>query len=116
MLSDPQTVAINGVSYDLPRVTSDGKKSTYQDSDIKHVLTVSHQESKGRVRSMVRLDEKKLVTNPIDSSTDFDSLGTYLVIDRPLFGFSVAEAQQLVYALQALIDSAMVSKLYGLQS
>jgi len=115
--TDPQSVTVNSVAQSMPRIKSDGTKTIYQKSDRSFTLTISHIDSKdGRVRSMARIDQLAVVTNPLDSTNDYDTLSAYLVIDRPGFGFSLAQVQQLVAGLQAYLDSTAVGKLYGHES
>jgi hypothetical protein len=65
---------------------------------------------------MVRIDNRAIVTNPLDSVNDYDTLSIYVVIDRPNFGFSVTNVQQLMAGLTAFLDSTAVAKLYGQES
>lgn len=118
--ADPQPFTINGVLSNLARIgfetTKNGVVSTYANADETLVAKISHQRSGTRVRSQVRLDQKKIVTNPVDQSTDYDTLSFYFVIDRPDFGFSLTEVQYLVAALELWVDNTSIGKLYGKES
>jgi hypothetical protein len=116
MLSDPQTVTINAVAKSLPKTTISGTSAIYQSSDGVWTLTVSHQVSKGRIRTMARLDQRAIVPDPLTAVNDFETLTDYHVIDRPEAGFSVTQVQQQVAGLNAWLDATMVSKLYGKES
>lgn len=116
MFADPQTVTINSVAKSLARVLVAAKSSTYQNADETFKLTVSHQKSGTRTRSMVRIDQRAIVTNPLDSSNDYDTLSFYCVFDRPEYGFSLAQIQQLIAGLQTWLDSTAVGKLVGQES
>jgi hypothetical protein len=118
MFSDPQSVTINSVAKSMPRVETNGNKSIYKSADGIWTLTLSHQTlGKGRVRTMVRLDQKAIVTNPLDSTDqDYDILTDYHVFDRPEFGFTVTQLQQQVAGLSAWLDGTAVGKLFGLES
>jgi hypothetical protein len=116
MFADPQTVTVNSVAKVMARYLVDGTKANYQTADGLFILTISHQVSKGRTRSMVRVDQKAIVTNPLDSTNDYDTLSFYSVLDRPDFGFTTAQAEQLVAGCQAWLTAANVDKLLGRES
>lgn len=114
MFADPQTLTVNSVAKSLPRIMIDGQKAIYQMADQTFTLTVSHQPAKdGRVRSTVRVEQKAIVTNPLDNTNDYDTLVFYYVLDRPSFGFSMAQVEQLVAAIQAFTTTTVVDKLFG---
>jgi hypothetical protein len=114
MLTDPQVVTVNAIAKSMARILIDGKgKTTYQNSDGTFKLTVSHQHSGKRIRSMARLDQKAIVTDPLTAANDYDTLTFYYVIDRPEYGFSLAQTQQQVAGFNAWLDATMVGKLYG---
>jgi hypothetical protein len=116
MLSDPQVLTVNSVAKSMPRIESGGLKSSYALADGTFKLTVSHQQSKGRIRSMVRADERAIVADPLTSVNDYETLGIYVVIDRPEVGFSATTVDQLRAALFALIDTTYTGKIFGLES
>lgn len=118
--SDPQSVTINGATSSLPRrsgpnQTNNQVNGSFANADDTLKLGIGHQTASGtqRVRSTVRIDQAKVVTNPIDSSVDQDSAAVYVVIDRPGYGFTVADIQYLVAALAGYLTTANVAKLYG---
>lgn len=116
MFSDPQSITVNAVAQSMPRIESNGLKTIYKKADRSYTLTVSHQLSKGRVRSMVRVDKRAVVTNPLDSSNDYDTLAVYFVIDRPEEGFSSTEIDHVRAALSAWLDTTATGKLVGMES
>lgn len=116
MFSDPQVLTVNSVAKSMPRIESNGLKALYSLADGTFKLTVSHQVSKGRVRSMVRADQRAIVADPLTSVNDYETLGIYLVIDRPEVGFSTAQIDQLRAALSAWCDTTATGKLVGLES
>jgi hypothetical protein len=116
MFSDPQSLTVNSVAQSMPKISSDGRKAVYQKADQTYTLTISHSTSKGRIRSVVRIDNRAIVTNPLDSTNDFDVLSVYMVIERPEFGFTVTNVQQLVAGFAGFLDSTVVGKLYGQES
>jgi len=116
MFTDPQSVTIAGVAKSLPRVLIAGTSATYQANDQNVTLKVSHQKSGDRIRSMVRVDQRAIVPDPLTSVNDYENLGVYLVIDRPEVGFSSTQVNDLVAGLKAFLDSTAVGKLYGQES
>lgn len=116
MLADPQSITINSVAKSLARVSTNGTSSIYQTADGLFKLTVSHQQTKDKVRSMVRLDQKKIATDPLSSEQDWATVTEYRVYERPIVGFSDTEIQYINAGLSSLIDATLISKLVGGQS
>lgn len=118
--SDPITITVNSVAKVMPRVStsSNGKttSSTYATSDGLFMLEISHTRSGGRVRSLVRFTQKAIVTNPLDSTNDYDTLVDQRVLDRPEFGFSSTQMAQQVAGFSAWEDATVVGKLFGTES
>jgi len=117
MFADPQTVTVNSVAQVMARYLVEGTKSTYQIADETYRLTISHQKIGGdRIRSMVRIDQRAIVTNPLDLSNDYDTLSFYFVIDRPVYGFTLAQIQNLIAGLKTWLDNTAIGKLIGSES
>jgi len=117
MFSDPQSLTVATVAQSMPRIETSGQKSTYQKADQTFTFQISHQATSGnRVRSMVRVDQRAVVPDPLTSVNDYENLGVYLVIDRPLAGFSSTQVNDVVQALKTWLDSTAVGKLYGRES
>jgi hypothetical protein len=117
MFTDPQVVTVNAVAQSMARILSDGKKATYQKADGTFTLTISHLNlANDRIRSMARIDQKAIVTNPLDSSNDYDTLSFYFVVDRPFAGFSQTQLEQLIAGLKTWLDNTVIGKLYGQES
>jgi hypothetical protein len=117
MFADPQSVTVNAVAQSMARISSKDTSSIYSKSDQTFKLTVSHTPSKDRVRSMARIDQRAVVTNPLDSTqSDYDTLSVYTVIDRPNYGFTTAQIEQLVTGFQAWLTTGNVDKLIGMES
>lgn len=116
MFTDPQSVTIAGVAKSMPRISSNLMKSVYQTNDETYTLTISHQVSGERVKSLIRLDRKAIVQNPTTSLLDYDILSVYVVIERPKFGFTSTEVNDTVAGLKTLLDATAVGKLYGKES
>jgi len=111
-LSDPQKFKeVAGTEVTAPRVSTGNFNSIYETSDGVNVLTVSTQESgSNRKRHLVRIDVSKLTTNIYEESKKQTvSMSVYLVIDRPIAGFTVAEAKKLVEGLVGLLSASTYS-------
>lgn len=116
MFADPQTVTVNAVAKNMARYLVQGTKAEYQTPDEMFKMTISHTKSKDRIRSMARVDQREIVTNPLDSSNDYDTLSFYFVIDRPVYGFTTAQVEQLVAGLKTWLDNTAIGKLLGSES
>jgi archaellum component FlaG (FlaF/FlaG flagellin family) len=116
MFADPQVVTVNAVAKSMPRVKTDGLSAIYQMSDETFKLTLSHQKSNKRIRSMARIDQRAIVADPLTSENDYETLSFYVVIDRPEVAFSSTTVDQLVTGFKTWLDSTNVGKLYGQES
>jgi len=117
MFSDPQTITVNAVAQVLPRIETNGKRTIYQKADLTYTLTISHQpQGSDRVRSMCRVDQRAVVPDPLTTVNDYETLAVYLVIDRPLAGFSMVQVEQLVAGFKTFLDTTAVDKMYGQES
>lgn len=85
MFSDPQTVTINTVANTLPRVSVGDRRASYVKDDETVTLSIAHAATnKGRVRRQVRLDLKKMASDPFIAGNQREvSCSIYLVIDEP---------------------------------
>jgi len=104
--ADPQTVTISTVANTLPRTSSgvDAGVFTKDDGNVK--LSVSHQYGK-RTRRTIRLEHSKIAADPLISSTNIKySMTTYLVVDVPVTGYTVAEAKAIVDGLTAYLTAS----------
>lgn len=120
-LSDPQTVTPPTLgAQSLPRVKTDGTSSLYQKSDGNFMLSVKHELSKTkqgeRIRSVVRVDRRKVVADPITQVNDYQTLSAYVVFERPPYGFDSAEMTDLKTGLTAWLSDATTAKLFGQES
>jgi hypothetical protein len=65
---------------------------------------------------MARIDQLAVVADPLTAVNDYETLSFYVVIDRPKYGFSSTQVDQLVSGLKTWLDSTSVGKLYGRES
>jgi hypothetical protein len=118
--SDPTVLTVNSVAKSMPRIQSTGTSSLYRTADGLFQLEISHQSSrkdgKNRVRSLVRFMQKAVVTNPLDSTNDYDTLPISVIFDHPEFGFTDTQMSQNAAALFAFLSSGNITKIFGLES
>jgi hypothetical protein len=114
--ADPTTITLNSVANTLNKIKEVGLSTLYSSADQNLQLELSHQPLKnGRIRTLARLVQRKVVTNPLDSTQDYDTVTVNATIDRPGYGWTAAEIGYLVGGLTAFLSSANVTKLYELQ-
>lgn len=116
MFADPQSVTINAVPVSLPRVQIGSSEATYRSADETVSLRISHQDTKGRKRRMVRLDQTVIAADPLTAENASQKAGIYIVIDEPSFGFSDVQLDYLADALVAWFTTANIAKLLGSES
>lgn len=116
MYADPQEVTINAVPISLPRVSVGSSEAIYRSADETTQLRISHQQSKGRKRRMVRLDCTVIAADPLTAENSSQKAGVYIVVDEPTFGFSDEDLDYQVDALIAWLTSANIAKLLGGES
>lgn len=117
MFTDPQVVTVNAVAQSLPRVESKGLSAIYKKADDSYKLTISHTPNRERVRSMARIDYRAVVADPLTSENDYETLSFYVVLDRPVYGFTLATTQNLIVGLTDwLQDSGVIGRLVGTES
>lgn len=112
MLTDPQKFKeVKEEEVTAPRVSTGAFNSVYETSDGLNKLTLSTTESNSnRKRHLVRIDVEKLTTNIYEETKkQAVSMSVYLVVDRPVNGYSVAEAQALVKGLVGLLSASTYS-------
>lgn len=111
--SDPQTVTIDAVAYPMPRVSSEPSKSLYSTAAEDLKMTISHQESKGRTRRMVRLDKRVVAADPLTAVSAYQTVAVYLVIDEPEYGFTDDNIDDIVQGFKTWLATANVNKVLG---
>ena len=116
MYSDPQTLTINSVAQTLPRTSSGANSGVFTKDDGNVKLTASHQYGK-RNRRQLRVDFRKVAADPLATGYNKEySMSTYIVVDVPTVGFTIAEQKYVVDALSAYLTAssgANVTKLLG---
>lgn len=117
MFTDPQTITVNAIAQQMPRIETSGQRSVYQKADQTFTFTISHQNATGnRVRSLVKFEEKAVVPDPLTAVNDYENASIQFVIDRPLAGFSQTRIDQLVQGFKTWLTTTAVGQLYGRES
>lgn len=116
MYADPQSVTINAVPVSLPRVSTGPSDATYRSATGEVQMRISHQDTKGRTRHMIRLDQTVIAADPLTAENASQKAGVYIVIDEPSFGFTDVSLDYLVDALVAYMTSGNIAKLLGGES
>lgn len=94
--ADPQSITINGSANSLPRVSSSDNKGGFSKDDQTVALSVQHTYAK-RTRRMIRVDHQKTAADPVVPANNRPySMSAYLVVDVPRYGYTPAEAKQVV--------------------
>lgn len=105
--ADPQKVKVDGTTeVDLPRVNTGNFSSEYLSADDTINLKLSTANGR-RKRHVARIDLSKITTDPFDTTQNVE-IGTsaYLVVDRPLAGFTNEELKKLVEGLCAFLTAS----------
>ncbi|DAD50054.1 coat protein [ssRNA phage Zoerhiza.4_5] len=107
MFADPQSVTI-GSAQSLARTGISGNTGSFTKDDGTVALSIAHSKSKAnRVRSTARVDFSKVAADPLVTGTNLRlSASAYIVIDKPLNGFTVAEVVQLVTGLTTWLTAS----------
>lgn len=117
--ADPQSVTINSVATSLPRNGASLDQGIFRSADGLVELKVTHTNGR-RNRHEIRLSLTKTAADSlIPSQNVVLSMSTYLVVDVPKNGFSVAEQKYLVDALSGYLaasSGAKVTQLLGGES
>jgi hypothetical protein len=113
MLSDPQTVTINGGSVPLPRTQQGPAANTYTSADGNTSFTTKQNTTAARFRREVRLSNKKVASDPITGVNRELGLSVYLVVDEPRSGFTDVEIAYYIEALKTWLSAANYNKVLG---
>jgi hypothetical protein len=117
MFADPITITIAAVPKTLARISTNGTSAVYQTSDGAYTLNISHQITKDKIRTLTRLDYKKVVADPLTAVNDYETHSDYTVQERPNFGFSDTEVKDQLAGFQAWLGlAATQDKLFNRES
>jgi hypothetical protein len=100
MLSDPQSLTINGVGTNFYKTQVGPNGCTYTSGDGLKILTVKQNVTASRFRREVRISQNKVAADPVSAVNSLAGTSVYLVIDEPKSGvFTDSELNYLASAL-----------------
>lgn len=112
MFADPQTLTVNAVAKSLPRVSTQGRTSKYENPTDGLSLDVSHRISSKENSRLVKVTQTKTAADPLDPSVNQSfTMSAHVVIKTPVAGFSANEQLYLVKALKDFLTDANIGKL-----
>jgi hypothetical protein len=107
--ADPQSIKIEGATTSLPRISTGGMASEYASEDGALSLKISTTNGR-RKRQVVRLDQTKITDDPFNDSLNVTvGESVYLVVDRPIAGFTNAQALKAVEGFVELLSASTFS-------
>lgn len=118
MFTDPQSLVLEGVSTTLPRVSTQGRTSTYESASGDLTLIISHTNGK-RSRSVIRVNSNKVAPDSFNPSSNKPyTMSAYLVVDTPLnIGYTDEELRVHIEGLLDLVGSpGFLTKFLGQES
>lgn len=114
MFADPQSITVNSVAQSLPATSRGNDASVYTKDDATYKLTIGHAYKAERNRFTIRIDANKVAADPLTSANNkVYGMSTYIVIDKPVVGYSNTEAKDIALALAAWATSANLLKVLG---
>lgn len=117
MLAEPISLTISGTTHTLNRVEVSGRRTLYENADRSVSMRIDQIITKTkRSRWEITIEWRKLVTNPIDSTNDYDSVTYRQTVDRPEYGFVAADVFGLMSGVNTWQSSATVTALVSGQS
>lgn len=112
---DPIAGTLNGVAFSLNEIRDDGLLSEYISQDQMIKLIIQHtRTNKGRIRSQMNLTVYRSILNA-QGATILESSSHQYSWDRPSYGWTAAFGDQEKSALNGLLTTANVAKLFGLE-
>lgn len=116
MFADPQSVTISGATTSLPRTAAGTGSGSFQSNDGNIGLSVANQYG-NKIRRTISLTHQKVAADPLLSgANNYYNMRTYIVVETPKVGYTVAEAKAVVDALVAYLTAstgAKVTQLLG---
>jgi hypothetical protein len=121
VFAEPITITVNAVPLTFTKQSTKDTSSVWSTSDGLWTLTISHQvirkNNQDYVRTVSRLDQKKIVADPLTAVNDYQTFSSYTVEERPTFGFSSTEIKNQVSGYSTWVNlSATQDKLLNKES
>lgn len=117
-LADPQSITV-GSAVSLPRTETGATQAKYTSADGTISLLVSHQQVKGRRRSLSKASRTKVSTNVLTDVKSEIGAVINISIDRPAVGFTEAELIELctgAFTWLTASTNANLKKVLGMES
>lgn len=111
--ADPQDVTIGTTpgAVSMKRTGSGPDTGSFKTPDGLVKMSVSHQYGKTRTRRTLRLTRDATVTDPLIPAQSVQaSMSVYIVVDTPLYGFTIAEQKELLLAHGVLLSASTGAK------
>jgi hypothetical protein len=108
--TDPIKVKVDGSNeVECPRVNTGNFSSEYLSADDTISVKLSTANGK-RKRHVARIDLSKITADPFDDTQNVEvSTSAYLVVDKPLAGFTNEELKKLVEGLVGFLSASSYS-------
>lgn len=101
----------------LNKVSSGDYKGIYRKDDGTITMTVSHQIGSSRTRHVIRIDYYTVSADPYIPAQNVKlTMSTYLVVDRPNVGWTIAQMCDPVNGLLALMSASTYARVTDLVS
>lgn len=111
MFADPQSITVNAVAQSLARISAEANQSTYKKDDHAYALKIGRTFGSTRNRFTVRVDNQKLVTDPLVVANNVRvSASVYLVMDVPILGYTNTEVKDIALGLTGWSSSTNLLK------
>lgn len=108
-LADPQSVTINAVAIPLPRVITGTDEGKFVAADGLTTVSVRPTVSGKTRSSYARLDQRKVTTDPLVSTTNvWKGMAVTLTVKRDNDGYSDADAKKVLTGFLTWAQSAGV--------
>lgn len=108
-LTDPQTVTINGTAIALPRVLTGTETGKFVSADGLSTVIVEPTRNGKSKRVSARLDQQKVTTDPLVSTTNvMKGITISVAVRRDNDGYSDADAKKALTGFLTWIQSAGV--------
>jgi hypothetical protein len=107
MLTDPQSITVDGVAISLPLINNQGNTSLYRSADGLHRLKIGYTEQNRNTRFVIRFEEDVVADNPIgqsDSNTKVTGV-VQVLFDQPNFGITDARMVDIVAGLKTWLTT-----------
>ncbi len=123
--SDPTSINVGatitpsgGTATSFPTIDRSAPyRGKYQTADGLNTFTVSHNLGNQRTSSTVRLDLNSTYTDPTTGLAKAITMAAYLVVNRPISGFTNTQMKsQIAGLLQFMASTTNQDKLLGLES